>query len=167
MPGFDRINSLHLMVGGFQAVLAYGLYESADQAVWPATHAAAFIPLFMLMLFFPFAFYSASRALTVRRWLISFAIALLAAAVGLYQGLTVSGLAANGAVLEPDWSPDNVEDYLVPALILGLALFLLVPAMALYQRGVRIAHSQWMQALQQNAQLLMQAALVLGCSGRF
>ncbi len=162
MPGFDRINSLHLMVGGFQAVLAYGLYESADQAVWPATHAAAFIPLFMLMLFFPFAFYSASRALTVRRWLISFAIALLAAAVGLYQGLTVSGLAANGAVLEPDWSPDNVEDYLVPALILGLALFLLVPAMALYQRGVRIAHSQWMQALQQNAQLLMQAALVLG-----
>ena len=64
MPGFDRVNSLHLMVGGFQAVLAYGLYEAAEQTVWPATHAAAFIPLFMIMLFFPFAFYCASRART-------------------------------------------------------------------------------------------------------
>ncbi len=162
MPGFDRINSLHLMVGSFQAVLAYGSYEAAEQAVWPATHAAAFIPLFMLMLFFPFAFYCASQALTVRRWLISFVIALLAAAVGLYQGLTVSGLASNGAVLQADWSPSNLEDYLMPALILGLALFLLLPALALYQRGARVTHARWMQALQQNAQLLMQAALVLG-----
>ncbi|MEH6564458.1 MAG: hypothetical protein V7756_03935 [Halopseudomonas sp.] len=162
MPGFDRINSLHLMVGGFQAVLAYGLYEAADRAVWPATHAAAFIPLFMLMLFFPFGFYCASRALTVRRWLISFAVALLASAIGLYQGLTVSGLAVNGAVLGADWSPDHPGDYLMPALILGLALFLLVPALALYRRGVRMEYPQWMQALQQNAQLLMQAALVLG-----
>lgn len=162
MPGFGRINSLHLMVGGFQAVLAYGLYEAADQGVWPASHAAAFIPLFMLMLFFPFAFYCANTAVTVRRWLISFAVAFLAAAVGLYQGLTVSGVTATSDVLEPDWSPERLGDFLLPALILGLALFLLVPALSLCQRGLRIDYRQWMRALQQNAQLLLQAGMMLG-----
>lgn len=162
MPGFDRINSLHLMVGGFQAVLAYGLYEAADQGVWPATHAAAFIPLFMVMLFFPFAFYCANTAVTVRRWLISFAVAFLAAAVGLYQGLTVSGVTATSDVLEPDWSPERLGDFLLPALILGLALFLLVPALSLCLRGLQIDYRQWMRALQQNAQLLLQAGMMLG-----
>ncbi|MEH6687200.1 MAG: DUF4153 domain-containing protein [Halopseudomonas sabulinigri] len=162
MQSFDRINSLHLMVGSFQAVLAYGLYEAADHGVWPATHAAAFIPLFMLMLFFPFAFYCANNALTVRRWLISFAIALLAAGVGLYQGLTVSGWASGGTVMEPNWSPASLGDYMVPALILSLALFLLVPALALYQGSWRVDYRRWMLSLHQNAQLLLQASLVLG-----
>ena len=161
MPGFDRVNSLHLMVGGFQAVLAYGLYEAADHSVWPATHAAAFIPLFMLMVFFPFAFYCASSALTVRRWMISFAIALLAAGVGLYQGLTVSGLAASGVGPNADWSATNVEDYLLQTLILGLALFLLVPALALYRKELRVSYLNWVHALLQNAHLLAQALLVL------
>ena len=161
MPGFDRINSLHLMVGSFQAILAYGLYEAADQGVWPATHAAAFIPLFMLMLFFPFAFYCANTAVTVRRWLISFAVAFLAVCIGFYQGVTVSGVPSDGSVLASDWSPSHVQDYLLPAFILGIGLFLLVPALALCQ-SYRVNYPRWMRSLHQNGQLLLQAALVLG-----
>ena len=42
MKVFDRISVLHLMAGALQAMLAYGLYQSAELHVWPATHAAKF-----------------------------------------------------------------------------------------------------------------------------
>ncbi|WVM88777.1 hypothetical protein UMZ34_22835 [Halopseudomonas pachastrellae] len=56
--------------------------------MWPATHAAAYIPLFMLMVALPLAFYCASEAAAVRRWLLSLGLGLLATLVGLHQGLT-------------------------------------------------------------------------------
>lgn len=160
MKAFDRISVLHLMVGGLQAMLAYGLYQSAELHVWPATHAAAYIPLFMVMIFLPLSFYCASEATAVRRWLLSIGVALVTALIGLHQGLTASSLGRRSDAT--GWTPAQVGDYLAPALILGIVAFLLVPALALLQRGRwRIDYARWVDALLRNALLLAQSALVL------
>lgn len=162
MKAFDRISGLHLMVGALQAILAYGLYQSAELHVWPATHAAAYIPLFMVMVFLPLTFYCASEAPAVRRWLLSIAVATLTALIGLHQGLTVSSLGRRAGVAA-GWTPAQVGDYLGPTLILCIAAFVLVPALALLRRGSwRVDYAHWVDALLRNALLLAQAALVLG-----
>lgn len=122
MKAFDRISVLHLMVGGLQAILAYGLYQSAELSVWPATHAAAYIPLFMVMVFLPLSFYCASDAMAVKRWLLSISVASVSALVGLHQGLTASSIGRRGDVAS-DWTPAHVGDYLAPALILAIPYF--------------------------------------------
>lgn len=161
MKAFDRISVLHLMVGGLQAILAYGLYQSAELSVWPATHAAAYIPLFMVMVFMPLSFYCASDAMAVKRWLLSIGVATVSALIGLHQGLTASSLGRRGDVAS-DWTPAHVGDYLGPALILAIAVFLLVPALALLQRETwRADYARWVDALQRNVLLLLQAGLVL------
>lgn len=161
MKAFDRISVLHLMVGGLQAILAYGLYQSAELSVWPATHAAAYIPLFMVMVFLPLSFYCASDAMAVKRWLLSISVASVSALIGLHQGLTASSIGRRGDVAS-DWTPAHVGDYLAPALILAIAVFLLVPALALLQRTTwRVDYGHWVDALQRNALLLLQAGLVL------
>ena len=161
MKVFDRISVLHLMAGALQAMLAYGLYQSAELHVWPATHAAAYIPLFMVMVFLPLSFYCASEAIAVRRWLLSIGVALAAALVGLHQGLTTGSLRRH-AETAAGWSPSQVGDYLGPALIFFVAAFLLVPALALISRDRwRVDYARWVDALLRNALILAQAALVL------
>ena len=163
MKSFDRISSLHMMVGALQAILAYGLFQSAELEVWPATHAAAYIPLFMLMVALPLAFYCASEAAAVRRWLLSLGLGLLATLVGLHQGLT-----AGVSLWQPEgylggWSPGRVGDYLQPALIFALLVFLVAPAVALVRgRPQPGDYQRWIDALHHNALVLLQAAVVLG-----
>ena len=163
MKSFDRISSLHMMVGVLQAILAYGLFQSAELEVWPATHAAAYVPLFMLMVALPLAFYCASEAAAVRRWLLSLGLGLLATLIGLHQGLT-----AGVSLWQPEgylggWSPGRVGDYLQPALIFSLLVFLVAPAVALIRgRPQSTDYQRWIDALHHNALVLLQAALVLG-----
>lgn len=163
MKSFDRISSLHMMVGVLQAILAYGLFQSAELEVWPATHAAAYVPLFMLMVALPLAFYCASEAAAVRRWLLSLGLGLLATLIGLHQGLT-----AGVSLWQPEgylggWSPGRVGDYLQPALIFSLLVFLVAPAVALIRgRPQPTDYQRWIDALHHNALVLLQAALVLG-----
>jgi hypothetical protein len=148
---------VHLLVGALQAALAYALYLATRQGAWPATEAAAFVPLFLLMALAPLGFYLASAAPLRRRVAIALGVGAVALAIGAYHGLTVSGLAANG----PTPGPFREDDYLMPTFVLGLALMIAVPAAAVAREG-RVRYEPWFDALLHNTLLLAQGALVTG-----
>lgn len=163
MKSFDRISSLHMMVGALQAILAYGLFQSAELEVWPATHAAAYIPLFMLMVALPLAFYCASEAPAVRRWLLSLGLGLLATLIGVHQGLTAGVSLWQAEGYQGGWSPARSSGYLQPAVVFAIAVFLVAPALAILRgRPQRPDYQRWIDALHHNGLVLLQAALVLG-----
>lgn len=147
----------HLVVGALQAALAYALYETTRRAAWPATEAAVFVPLFLLMALAPLGFYLASAAPLRRRVAIALGVAALALAIGAYHGLTVSGLAAHAR----EQGPFREDDYLQPTFVLGLALMVAVPAAAVAREG-RVRYEPWFDALLHNTLLLAQGGLVTG-----
>lgn len=147
----------HLLVGALQAALAYTLYETARRGVWPATEAAAFMPLFLLMALAPLGFYLASAAPLQRRVAIALGVGALALAIGAYHGLTVGGLAERAR----EQGPFREEDYLRPTFVLGLALMVAVPAAAVAREG-RVRYEPWFDALLHNTLLLAQGGLVTG-----
>jgi len=149
----------HLLVGALQALLASALYASATAAtpVWPATQPAAFVPLLLLMALAPLAFYLASAAPLRRRAGIALGTGMLVLAIGLYHGLTVSGLGQ----LDGERLPLTPGDALLPLLLLALALLVTVPALAVAQ-GMRVRYEAWFDGVLHNTLLLLQGGLVTG-----
>ncbi|MGC4395038.1 hypothetical protein [Hydrogenophaga sp. T2] len=149
----------HLLVGALQALLAGALYASATAPtpVWPATQPAVFVPLLLFMALAPLAFYLSSAAPLRRRAGIALGAGALALAVGLYHGLTVSGL----GLLDGERLPFTPDDTLPPLLLLALALLVAVPALAVAQ-GARVRYEAWFDGLLHNTLLLLQGGLVTG-----
>lgn len=157
MPTVDRETKSFLVMGFLQASLSLWLLTSTSFGNWPATQPTIFVPIFMVLVLAPLAFYVSTAAPLVQRWKLSLMVAVLVAPIGIYQAMT------SGTLPEP-WLPRGPGTnytllHLSPMLLLALVILIALPAASVSRRW-RVPYGAWMDALLHSILVVTQATFV-------